>query len=875
MSQAEEGSRVAGAERQRTHLEILLRCADEMMLINEPQALYDYAARKGLEVSGAKFATINPYDPETNSVVSGCYAIAAGTPALRAQEVLRIDPRTWRASLDDPIVRETVLTKRLVRLQLYEIFFRQIPRPICRLVERMLGVRAIYSIGFWAEEDFLGGMTFFLAEEGIDTALVEAFARQVALALQKVNALEALRQDIRRREQAEEDLRRRNKETQGLYTIARAATRSTEISPEHLQMALEVAQLVTGVEAGAIYLRDISSGMLHPRAWRGPGGTTDDVRRGLGEGLAKEVAAKGETIISERSISDRAQDSLDARYPYQVGVPLMAGRQLLGVLILGSQQPGFLYHRVQTWVEALADQLALAMESANLYREVRQTAERYRSLFENSPIAVLLIQDGRCIDANPVAEQVFGLSREELLGHSPWDMSPPLQPNWADSAELGQEYVAKAQANGVQRFDWRYQYRDGKQIDAEVALAPLRIGGATLVQAFIRDVTEERLLARQLLQAQKMEALGMLSGGIAHDFNNILTAILGNVSFALSDLPPDSPVRHELGNIKESGEQAAQLTRQLLTFSRRQIPAMGPTDINDVVAKTARLLRRSIPESIEIRVNLDPSMPTIATDEGQLRQVLLNLAVNARDAMGGNGVLTLATEVINVDDAHVSAHPQSRVGTFSVISVTDTGCGMDEQVLAHIFEPFFTTKEEGKGTGLGLTIVQGIIGDHGGWIEVESQLGQGSTFRLYLPCVTTPAAPQEEEVVTIPQGTETILLIEDMATVTYVGQGILERCGYRVLTARDGEEALEVWREHTEEIALIITDLVMPRMGGQEFLKVLREQGAQVPVVLASGYAMGNDAQSGFAGFVPKPFRADTLARTVRSVLDEHQSLAK
>lgn len=397
-----------------------------------------------------------------------------------------------------------------------------------------------------------------------------------------------------------------------------------------------------------------------------------------------------------------------------------------------------------------------------------------------------------------------------------------------------------------------------------------------------RDVTERKRAAQalrerdeRLRQSQKLGAIGQLAGGIAHDFNNLLTAIIGNSTLVLPTLPPDDPNRELIADIKETGERAAELTKQILAFSRRQ--ALSPTmlHLNDIVADTETLLRRTIGEHIDLHIKLDPHLKAIEVDRLQMEQVIINLAVNARDAMPQGGTLTIETANVKRDPFDEGI-PEVKPGPYVVLSVSDTGCGMNAETRSHAFEPFFTTKEVGKGTGLGLSMVFGIVEASGGSVSVRSEPGKGSTFRVYLPvsrAKTAPIAdPSQRETQTL--GKETILLVEDEIQVRELVARILSHSGYQVLQAGSADEASTVLEDGTKIPDLLLTDLILPgEAGGREVAKILQARYPNLAVVFMSGYARASveygESDNG-VGILEKPFTPDALLSQIRRVLDSH-----
>jgi CheY-like chemotaxis protein len=369
-----------------------------------------------------------------------------------------------------------------------------------------------------------------------------------------------------------------------------------------------------------------------------------------------------------------------------------------------------------------------------------------------------------------------------------------------------------------------------------------------------------------------MEAIGQLAGGIAHDFNNLLTAILGNVSLLLSQVTPAEPSGELLRETEQAALRAAELTGQLLGFSRQTVLRLKPTNLNPVIQETVAILRRTIDPRITVEVQAEPTLWTVQADPGQMNQILMNLCINARDAMSDGGQLCLETANIVVDETFHLQHLEAQPGDYVRLRVRDSGHGIPEEIRSRIFDPFFTTKAPGKGTGLGLAMVFGIVKQHHGWIECHSEVGRGTDFDIYLPRFREDAAVAEPPAAhDVPGGKETILLVDDEAIIRNVGRTILQRYGYRVLLAEDGQEALELYQRAGRDIDLVILDLTMPRLSGYDTLRHLRRIDPEVRVLFSSGYAaekvLGNDT-GGVLGFVNKPYRPQDLATTVRQVLD-------
>jgi len=507
---------------------------------------------------------------------------------------------------------------------------------------------------------------------------------------------------------------------------------------------------------------------------------------------------------------------------------------------------------------------------------LRESETRFRTLFEAASDAILLMRDQEFIECNRQAELLFGVAREELIGSSPLDFSPALQPDGQASIDKALARISGAMMGQPQLFSWLHMRRDGVQFDAEVKLNRVELQDGIFIQALVRDVTEQNRYEARLRQAQKMEAIGQLAGGIAHDFNNLLQAIIGYGEMLQVNMGTGGDSALFLEELLAAAERAAGLTRQLLTFGRRQVIDPKPTNINDVVREMMRLLRRLIGEHVELELQLAERLPLIKADRGQLEQILINLCVNARDAMPLGGRILVYTKCIAPEQlAALAIEGKFRSGAEVVqLTVSDTGYGMSPDVLSHIFEPFFTTKEQGKGTGLGLATVHGIMEQHQGCVQVRSAPGLGTTFDLYFVATEEPMTKVVSTASrALPGEGETILLAEDEDRVRQLTRQILERSGYRVIAAANGEEALGLFEQHGAEIDMLLLDVVMPRMGGPALWERIRAVRPDIPCLFASGYSdtivhEGAVVAEGI-NLLQKPFMADQLLARVRAILDD------
>ncbi|MBV9240834.1 MAG: PAS domain S-box protein [Acidobacteria bacterium] len=506
---------------------------------------------------------------------------------------------------------------------------------------------------------------------------------------------------------------------------------------------------------------------------------------------------------------------------------------------------------------------------------LRSSEERYRDLIENAH-DIIYTHDlqGNYTSVNAAVEYITGYTTDEAMLMNIRDTVVPEQlPRVEDMIKR------KLQGERVTNYELEIRAKDGRTITMEVNTRIVYKDGEPVgIQGIARDITGRKRLEEQLLQAQKLESVGRLAGGIAHDFNNMLTAINGYSDLALRKMTPDDPGRNYIEEIKKAGERSALLTNQLLAFSRRQILHPQMIKINDVVHDTMNLLQRLIGEDIDLVTELKPNVGSIKFDPGQLSQVLMNLAVNARDAMPEGGQLTIETSNIFIDPNYASTHIGLLPGAYVLLSMSDTGIGMSPDVQEQIFEPFFTTKGIGKGTGLGLATVYGIVRQSGGGIFVYSEEGHGSTFKIYIPRVAEdhPNDAKADIARKLAVGSETILLVEDEDLVRSLSRQVLEACGYQVIEARDGLEALEFLETEIGTVDLLITDVIMPRMGGRELAEKLRSSNSDLPILFASGYTDEAVVRHGVLdnnlNFIQKPFTLDDVARKVRDLLDASQS---
>jgi PAS domain S-box-containing protein len=504
---------------------------------------------------------------------------------------------------------------------------------------------------------------------------------------------------------------------------------------------------------------------------------------------------------------------------------------------------------------------------------LRRSEARVRRLVESNIIGIGIgTLEGKLLDGNESFLKLLGYSREELIsGALRWDqMTPP------EYHDLDQRAVEQLKDTGV-AAPWEKELirKDGCRVAVLIGIVTLATDqGDTEAVSLVVDISERKHLEQQLRQAQKMEAIGQLAGGVAHDFNNLLSVIIGYSDILLDRVAQDTKMRSQCLEINKAGNRAASLTRQLLAFSRQQVLEPRSLNLNTVLVEIEKMLKRLIGEDIEFRTALDPTLGSVKADPGQIEQIIMNLAVNARDAMPDGGKLVIETSNADLDDRYAIQHPPVIPGRYVLLAVTDTGTGMSAETKTHIFEPFFTTKEVGKGTGLGLSTVYGVVKQSGGYIWVYSELGYGSTFKIYLPRVDQPVQQSRasEPESGLCHGTETVLLVEDEASVRTLTRSLLEEGGYTVIEASNGAQALEVASRHAGPIHVLLTDVVMPGMNGRVLAQKMITSWPKMKVIYISGYTGSFSSREELfdatATLIPKPFSRAMLLRRLREALD-------
>ncbi len=569
--------------------------------------------------------------------------------------------------------------------------------------------------------------------------------------------------------------------------------------------------------------------------------------------------------------------------------PIESAGRVWGALTIYSGTMGFFSDQDRKLLEKVAGDIGFALDNLERERQrlqaeqsLRESEEKYRKLFENAPVGIFRTSSlGQVLSINSAMARMLGLKSQEEAMERYSNLGAQL---YVDP-ERREQFLRLLQQDGhVENFEYEARTADGRTVwlSMNARLDSVSADGLLVIEGFASDVTERKrteeereLLQTQLYQAQKMESVGRLAGGVAHDFNNMLGIILGHAELALEEIDPAQSAYNDLQEILKAADRSANLIRQLLAFARKQTISPKVVDINENVESMLKMVRRLIGEDIDLVWKPGPDIWPVIVDPTQIDQILANLCVNARDAIAGVGEVSIRTENVVFDDVHCREHGGARPGEYVLLAVADNGGGMEKEVLEKLFEPFFTTKEVGKGTGLGLATVYGIVKQNKGFIDVESEPGRGTTFRIHLPRARgfdskehPPPSPSENL-----KGIETVLMVEDEEPILELGRRTLERHGYRVLTARNPAEALDLVRDYPERIDLLVTDIIMPGMNGKELAEKMSALRAGLRAVFMSGYTGDVILQQGFVDegvhFLQKPFSGRTLTEKVREVLDE------
>ncbi|HJV21197.1 MAG TPA: GAF domain-containing protein [Holophagaceae bacterium] len=702
---------------------------------------------------------------------------------------------------------------------------------------------------------------------------LESLCASAAMALTRLKALEAERESARLAESV----------ATGIQAIARARAES-----ELLLILMQAAEQVAGLPHWWISAFDPETETL-----RTLGATTvlpirEGDRRIVGSHWEQIYKEGRPLVVLDALTSDHFPSSYLAEAPHRtyVAIPLAGELGILGSLSGGTFGDEGVHPISLGQIQALhslCSGAALVLTRLRAEGEMTRSEARFRQLFEGAGDGVLLSHRGTVVMANPAISRMIGLPPEAMVGRRTESFAPDRQPDGRPSREVLESIREAVRQGDTVMVPLTFLHRLGHEVHTEVSASPVREGERVLVQSIIRDVTEVRraqlekaALERQLFQAQKMESLGVLAGGIAHDFNNLLMGVLGHVGLALEKVGPDNPVSRNLEAVQKAGQRAADLTRQMLAYSGRGQFLIRPLDLGAQVEELLKLLEVSIPKGVAMELQLESQLPQVAADESQIHQVIMNLVLNAAEAIGDTGGLirirTGTTHLEQADLVELVLGHDTMPGAYAYLEVEDSGCGMDEVTLSRIFEPFFTTKFTGR--GLGLAALVGIVRGHRGALRVRTAPGQGTLFRIYLPALSLPPqAAHQPPAVQGPAAPGRVLVVDDEEIVRSVARQALEARGYEVIEAADGLDAVREVEARGPEISLVLLDMTMPRLGGEGAFRRIRELRPEMPVILSSGYteqdALSRFQEPGLRGFIQKPYSPRELVAKIQESMGE------
>jgi PAS domain S-box-containing protein len=744
--------------------------------------------------------------------------------------------------------------------------------PSTRAAVEAEGYRAVLSVPLLVGDRVLGALVTYRDDVGPfsdrQVELMQAFAHQAALALENSRLYE--------------ESERRRRESEVFAEVAQAITSSLDIDTV-LRRITDSAKELVGSDLAMIGFREGEAEAVTVRHRVGSRYTSDRTFTiEPGKGFGGQALLSGRPFRTDDYMSDPdfGKDYVGAIVKDEsvsaMVVPIKSEERVVGLLYVANRSRRPFSDRDEATLLRLADEAAVAIRNAQLFASERESERRYRTLVESSIQGIHIQRDWVTLFVNPAFARMLGYDRTaDLVGLDARRWMAP-----QELSRLESDRVARLRGEPVStQYELQAIRRDGSLIWVDIQTAEILWEGEPAVQSTVLDITERKRAEQalrqseaQLRQVQKMEAVGQLAGGVAHDFNNLLTVITGRTELLLLRLATDDPHRRDVELVRKTADRAASLTQQLLAFSRKQMLQPRVLDLNGVVAGMAQMLKPLIGETIDLVTSLDPILGRVKADPAQIEQIVMNLAVNARDAMPQGGRLTIETSNVELDSAFVETHPGAGVGPHAMLSVRDTGTGMSPEVQAHLFEPFFTTKGVGKGTGLGLATVYGIVKQHGGYIRIESTAGAGTTVRIYLariPVVPDVAAPAADAPAVV--GSGTVLVVEDESELRDLATEVLGLAGYSVLSAGSPNEALEIARGHAGPIHLLLTDVVMPEMSGRDLADRLVQSRPGLKILYMSGYTDDAIVHHGVLDpgtvLLQKPFTPDRLTRMVGDLL--------
>ena len=638
------------------------------------------------------------------------------------------------------------------------------------------------------------------------------------------------------------------------------------------QMLEGISSSIMVMEDNGLYLKPVAGPHL-PVDWLEQ---IDPLRIGKNAGSCGTSAFLGKRVIVENIEIDPLWER-GRRLALSFGLkacwsePIKSEKdKILGTFAIYSYEPRSPSHAEIEVIESIANLAATIIQKNIAEKTLRESEEKYRLLFENANDAIFVVQDQSIKFPNPRTLELAGYSAEELAKVPFDDLLHP-----EDKALVVDRHIRRlaGEEDLPTTYSFRVINKIGDEVLIELSAVPITWEGRKATLNFVRDITQQKKIETQLQEAQRMEAIGTLAGGIAHDFNNILGIVLGYAELAMDDVPEWNPAWHNLGEIRKASLRAKDVVRQLLSFARKSEIMKKPTNLIPVVKESLNLLRSSIPRSIEIRQNIPEDVDSILADPTQMNQVLINLCTNAHHAMPEGGVLEASLKNVELDEDAAAKYPDLKPGRYVNLTVSDTGQGINPELKDRIFDPYFTTKEIGKGTGMGLSVVHGIVKSHKGAISVDSDIGHGTTFSLFFPVVKEEAVSEPEMDEKLPEGNERILLVDDEESIIYVGRLRLERLGYKVETRMNPVEALELFRADPDRFDLVITDMTMPQMNGDQLVKEVLKIHPDMPTILCTGFSERIDEEKaksiGIRKYIEKPINSSKLAKIVRKVLDE------